>query len=154
LVPTLNRFKTPANSTSRHTKHEETAERFVEKMGASTRQMTLPCRMRANTPIGGRADYGGKPVAAAKLGSDRVPVRAENPAQHGDLNFQIFLHNSYSWPDAGDELIFGDQRSIGLEQGKEEIEGACSELNRCAVTEQPPLSQQHAETAEFESRTG
>ena len=49
--------------------------------------------------------------------------------------------------------MFGDQRSIGFEQGYEEIESSGADLDRYAVSEQLPLAQQHPEAAKFKSVT-
>ena len=80
---------------------------------------TLTC-----SPGDGRANCGSKPVAAAELGADKVAVFAKSLAQRGDLNLQILFGDDNSWPHTAHELVFGDQRSVGLQQDEEEIEGA------------------------------
>jgi len=44
--------------------------------------------------------------------------------------------------------VFGDERSVGLQQDQEEIEGACPQLYRHAVDRQFSPARQNAETAE------
>lgn len=53
-----------------------------------------------------------------------------------------------------DELFFRDERAICFQKDDEDIEGARAEFDRNTVGEQLPLSQQDAETAEFEIRAG
>jgi hypothetical protein len=111
-------------------------------------------RAPASNPGDSRANWGSEPVAAAELSADKVTVFAESLAQRGDLNLQIFLRDNDAWPHTAHELVFGDQRSVGLQQDQEEIEGARPQLYRNAVGDQLPPAQQHAETAEFERRFG
>src|SRR5713101_3159095 len=86
----------------------------------------VPPPRRALTSIrgDGRVNCGSEPIAASELGADKVAVFAKNLAQRGDLNFQVLLCDNDAWPHAAEELAFGDQRSVGLQQDQEEIEGA------------------------------
>src|SRR5712671_7526573 len=111
-------------------------------------------RALTSTPGDGRANCPSEPVAAAELSADKVSVFAKSLAQRGDLNLQILLRDNDAWPHTTQELVFGDQRSVSLQQDQEEIEGARSQLYRHAVGDQLALAQQHAETAECERRVG
>ena len=91
-----------------------------------------------------------KPVTAAELGADKISIFAKSPAKRRDLNLQVLFRDNDPWPYSADERVFGDQRSVGLQQDQEEIEGARPQLYRAAVGDQLPPAQQHAETAEFE----
>jgi len=103
-------------------------------------------------PGDGRANCNSKPVAAAELGADKVAVFAKSLAQRGNLNLQVLLRDNDAWPDTAHKLVFGDQRSVGLQQDQEEIEGTRSQLYRRTVGNQLPLAQQYTETAEFQCR--
>ena len=84
------------------------------------------------------------------LGPDESAVFAEGLAQGVDLNLQVLLRDNNAWPHTAHQLVFGDQRSVGLQQHQEEIEGARPQLYRRAVSDQLPVAQQHAETTELE----
>ena len=85
----------------------------------------LPSRRAlASTPGDGRADCGSEPVAAAELGTDKVAIFAESLAQCGNLNLQVLFRDDDARPHTPHKLVLGDQRSVGLQQDEEEIEGA------------------------------
>src|SRR5712691_12595769 len=111
-------------------------------------------RALTTTPGDGGANCGSEPIAAAELSADKVAIFTKSLPQRGDLNLQVLFGNNDACPHTADELVLGDQRSVGLQQDQEEIEAARSQLDRRTVGEQLPLSQQHAETAEFERRLG
>src|SRR6266851_185746 len=90
-------------------------------------------RALASTPADDRANCGSEPVAAAELSADQVAVFAESLAQRGDLNLQVLLRHDDAWPHTAEELVFGDQRSVGLQQNQKNIECARSQLYRHAV---------------------
>jgi hypothetical protein len=98
-------------------------------------------RALTSTPGDGRANCPGEAVAAAELSADKVAVFAKGLAQRGDLNLQVLLRDNDPRPHTADELVLGDQRSVGLEQDQEEIEGARPQLYRNAVGDQSPLTQ-------------
>jgi len=81
----------------------------------------------------GRANRRNKPITAANLGTDEVAVFAESSAQSKDLRFQVLLGNDDPRPDTGVELLFADQRSIGLDQSQQKLECACSQRDRHAI---------------------
>jgi hypothetical protein len=114
----------------------------------------VPRRRRAvrSTLAEARVNFGRETVAAAELGPDKVAVFAEGFAHRGDLNFQVLLRDSDARPDAAHELVFSNQRSVGLQQDQEEIEGARPQLYWDAVGEQLPLPQLQTKTPEFECR--
>jgi hypothetical protein len=60
---------------------------------------------------------GSKPVPAAEFRTDQIAVVAKSPAQLEDLNLQIVLRDKDARPNAAHELTFGDQRSLGVQQG-------------------------------------
>ncbi|HEY2540935.1 MAG TPA: hypothetical protein VGI28_15790 [Stellaceae bacterium] len=60
------------------------------------------------------------------------------------------LGDDNTWPDTAFQLVFGDQRSIGVEQRQEHVEGAGPELYRDTVGKQLAPTQQHLKAAEFE----
>jgi len=98
-------------------------------------------RALTSTPGDGRADWGSEPVAAAELGPDKVATFAKSFAQRGDLNLQVFFRDNDAWPHTAHKLVFGDQRSVGLQQDQEKIEGTRPQLYRHAVGDQFPLAQ-------------
>jgi hypothetical protein len=100
----------------------------------------------------GRANCYSEPVAAAELSADKVAVVAKSPAQRKDLNLQVLLRDNDAGPHTTHQLVFGDERSVGLQQRQEEIEGARPQFDGHAVGNQSPLAQQHSETAKFERR--
>ena len=75
-----------------------------------------------STPGDGRANCGSEPVAAAELGPDKVAVFAKSFAQRGDLNLQVLLRDNNAWPNTGHKLVFGDQRSVALQEDQQEID--------------------------------
>jgi hypothetical protein len=87
-------------------------------------------------PLSTRADCGSESVAAAELGKDEIAVFAKGSPQRGNLHFQILLGDDNARPDANEKLLFGDQRSIGLQQGQQELEGARSQRYRGVVCQQ------------------
>jgi hypothetical protein len=111
-------------------------------------------RALTSNPGNGRANCGSEPIAAADLGADKVAVFAKSVAQRADLTFQVLFGDNDARPHMAHELVFRDQRSVGLQQDQEEIERARSHLYRHAISDQSPLAQQHAETAELERRVG
>src|SRR5260370_40387152 len=86
---------------------------------ALTRSVPPSRRALTSTPGDGRADWGSEPVAAAELGPDKLAVFAKSLAQRGDLNLQVFFRNNCAWPNTAHKLVFGDQRSVGLQQDQE-----------------------------------
>jgi hypothetical protein len=115
------------------------------------RALSLP-RALTSTRGEGRTNRSSEAVAAAELGPDKIAVFAKSLAQLGDLNPQVLLRDNDARPHSAHELFFGDQRSVGVQQDQEEIEGACPQLYWHAVGHQLPPAQQEAETAEFEHR--
>jgi hypothetical protein len=59
------------------------------------------------------------------------------------VNFHIILRDGDARPDAGYQPLFADQRSIGLQQGQQELERARPQLYRHTIGQQLPLTQQH-----------
>lgn len=70
------------------------------------------------------------------------------------MDLQVLFGDNDARPHMAEEFVFGDQRSVGLQQDQEEIECARPQLYRHAVGDQLPLAQQHLETAEFECYAG
>ena len=56
------------------------------------------------------------PIAAANFSANKIAVLTKRPAQRRDLNLQIVLADHDAWPDAVQELAFGNQRPVGFEQ--------------------------------------
>src|SRR5437660_10969545 len=102
-------------------------------------------RALTSTPGDGRANGGSEPIAAAEFGTDKITVFAKSSTQRGNLNLQVLLRDNDAGPTAAEELVFGDQRSVGLQQDQEEIEGARPQFFEHAVGDQLPLAQQYAE---------
>ena len=100
------------------------------------------------------AQYADESVTAAEFRADEVAVRAQCFAQCRDLKLEVLFRHDDARPHPADELLFRDERAVGLQKDQEEIEGARAEFDRNAVGEQLPPSQQDAETAEFEVRAG
>jgi hypothetical protein len=84
------------------------------------------------------------------FGADKVAVVAKRPPQRKDLNLKVLLHNGDPRPGKRQQLLFGDQRSVSLEQGQQNFEGTRSQLDRDTVRQQHPLAQQYFKPAEFE----
>jgi len=91
-------------------------------------------------------------IAAAEFGADDIAVGAKGLAQCGDLNFEVLLRHHDARPNPAHQLLFCDERAVGLQEDQKEIEGARAELDRNTVSEQLPSTQQHAAAAEFQSR--
>src|SRR5215831_20716935 len=100
----------------------------------------MPASRRAptSTPGAGRANWGSEPVAAADLSPDKVPVFAKSLAQRGDMNLQVLLRDNDARPHTAHKLVFGDQRSVGLQQNHEEIKRPRPQLYWHAVGDQLP----------------
>jgi hypothetical protein len=88
----------------------------------------------------GRANRGNKPITPANLGADEAAVFAQSPAQSKDLRFQVFLGDGHPRPDTSVELLFVDQRSIGLNQSQQKLECARSQRDRHAIGQQLTLT--------------
>jgi hypothetical protein len=112
------------------------------------------CQALTSIPGEGRTNRGSEPVAAAELSADKLAVFPESPAQRGDLDLQVLLRDNNAWPHTTHKVVFADQRSIGLQQDQEKIEGARPQLYRHAVGHQLSPAQQNAETTEFKHRVG
>jgi len=54
-----------------------------------------------------------------------------------NLRFEVFFGHHDVRPHPAHELLFSDERAVGLQQGQQEVEGAGAELDRNAVGEQP-----------------
>ena len=83
---------------------------------------------------------------------DDIAVFAESPSQREDLGLQVVLRDDDTRPDTSQEMLFADKCPIGLQQGQQELERARPQLDRHAVCQQQPLTQQHPKPAEFERR--
>jgi len=79
------------------------------------RLMSLPRHALASASFD-RANCGGKPVAAAKLGADEVAILTESLAKRRNLHLQIILSDDNAGPDAAEEIAFDHQRAVGFEQ--------------------------------------
>src|SRR3974390_953569 len=93
---------------------------------------------------------GGEPIAPAMLGMNKLALLAKSFAQGKDLHLQIVRDDDDTRPNPALQLVLCDERSISLDQHHQDIERACTELDRLAAGEQSPLAQQHAESAELE----
>jgi hypothetical protein len=100
------------------------------------------------------AQHAGKSIPAAKFRMDDIAVCPQRFAQHRDLKLEITFRHDDARPDPAHELLFGDERAVGLQQDQQEIEGARAEIDGNALGEQLPAAQQDTETAEFESLAG
>jgi hypothetical protein len=95
------------------------------------------------------ANCGGEPVAATNLCANQIPVFAQGIAQREDLNLQILFRDNDARPNTPEELVFADQRSIGLQQSEKEIEGAGAQLYRGTVGNQLALASQYTKPSEL-----
>jgi hypothetical protein len=68
------------------------------------------------------------------------------------LNFQVCLGDHDARPRTTEQLVFGDHRSIGLQQDQQNFEGSCPQLYRHAVSDQLPLAPQYSESSEANDR--
>jgi hypothetical protein len=114
------------------------------------------CLRRRLTRVwrGLRAQHAGEPVAAAEFCADNVAVGAERLAQCKDLNLQVVFRHRDARPHSAEELVFFDEQAVRFQEDQKQIKGARAEFDRNAVGEQSPLTEQHAETPEFEIRVG
>ena len=91
-----------------------------------------------------------KSVAPSGIGRD-IPnatlAVAEHPAQRRHLDLKITFIDVGMRPDAGDQLILGDELARPIEQCNEGIEGAAAQANGLARVQQKPLCRQQAEGA-------
>jgi hypothetical protein len=85
---------------------------------------------------------------------DEIGVRAECFAQCHDLELYVLFRHDGARPHPAYELLFSDERAVGLQQGQQEIERTRAELDWNAIGEQLSPAQQNAEPAEFEIRAG
>src|SRR5260221_5436898 len=113
----MGRIKASAGVTSGHTNPAAVAEKSIgeptfESTGARVASLT-------STPGDGRANGSSEPIAAAELSAYKVAVFAKSLAQCGDLNLQVLLRDNDAWPHTTYELVFGDQRSVSLQQDQE-----------------------------------
>ena len=115
----------------------------------------MPPLRRAATPApwDGRANCASEPVAAAELSADQLAIFTKSLAQRADLDLQIPFRDDNPLPSTAHKLVFGDQRSVGLQQDQKEIESACSQLDRSAIGNQLALSQLDTETTKFDRRS-
>ena len=65
---------------------------------------------------------------------------------------QIALFDDPARPDAADQLVFADDRPIGLDQRNEHIEATAAELYRPAVGKNFAAMRHDPETAELDAR--
>jgi hypothetical protein len=101
-----------------------------------------------------RAQYANETVAAAEFRTDEISIRAECSPQCGDLNLEVLFAYNNARPHPVEKLLLCNERAVGLQQDQKEVEGARAELDRNTVGEQPPPTQQHAETSEFDCCLG
>jgi hypothetical protein len=78
-----------------------------------------------------------------------MAVRTQCSAQGRDLKLQVLCRYYDARPHPAHELLFRDERAVGLQQDQQEVEGAPAELDWNAVGEQLSPSQENAEAAEF-----
>jgi hypothetical protein len=97
---------------------------------------------------------GGEPVTPAMLGLNKLAILAKRFAQGKDLELQIVGADDHTRPNPALQLVFCNERSIGLDEHHQYIERACAEFDRHAAGEQSTLAQQHAEAAELERCVG
>jgi hypothetical protein len=97
---------------------------------------------------------GGESVTPAVLGMNKLAILAKSFAQGKDLELQIVGDDDHTRPNPALQFVLCDERSIGLDQHHQDIERTCSEFDRHAAGEQPPLAQQHAESAELKRCVG
>jgi hypothetical protein len=100
------------------------------------------------------AEHAGETIASAEFSADDIAVLAQRLAQCGDLNLEVLFRHYDIRPHPTDELLFGEEQPVGLQESHKEIERARAELDRNTVGEQLPLAQQDTETTKFESRLG
>jgi hypothetical protein len=87
------------------------------------------------------AQHSRQSVPSAEFSADDIAVRTERFAQRGDLNLEVLFRHHDLRPHPADELLFGQEQAVGLQEGQKEIEGARAELDRNTVGEQLPLAQ-------------
>jgi hypothetical protein len=90
-------------------------------------------------------------VAAPGDCADEVRVRQRH-AERPDLGAQIALFDDPARPDAANQLVFADDRAVGLDQRHEYVEGAPAEFDRPAVGKNFAAMRQDPETAELDAR--
>jgi len=83
-----------------------------------------------------------------------VTIFAESLTQRSYLNLQILARDNGAWPHPAEELVLGDECSVGLQQDQEEVERPGPQLYGPAVSDQLPPARQHAEATEFDRRFG
>jgi hypothetical protein len=82
-----------------------------------------------------RGKHAGKSVAAAEFRADDIAVRAERFAQRGDLNLEVLFRDHEARPHSAEELLFGQEQAVGLQEDRKEIECARAEFDWNTVGE-------------------
>src|SRR5271165_6262351 len=86
-----------------------------------------------------------KSVAPSRSGRE-IPgatlAVAERSAQRRNLDLEITFLDVGMRPDAGDQVILGNELARPIEQCKEDIEGAAAQANGLARVQQQPLCRQ------------
>jgi hypothetical protein len=75
------------------------------------------------------------------LGLNEIAVLAKSFAQGEDLDLQIVWADDDIRPNPALQLVPCDERSIGLEQHQQDIEGPRAKFDRHAAGKQSPLAQ-------------
>ena len=100
------------------------------------------------------SDLGDELVAPARHRPDEVAILSERPSQRRDLDHQIVLLDHRVRPNAGHDLVLGDERAARLGQHHEYIESAAAELDHDPIRAELPTVRQQPEPAELDSPLG
>jgi hypothetical protein len=84
-------------------------------------------------------------------GADQVWV-TQGDAQRPDLRAQIAFFDDPARPNAADQHVLVDERSVRLDQHHQHVEGAPAEFYRPAISEHFAAMRQDPETAELDAR--
>jgi hypothetical protein len=71
---------------------------------------------------------------------DDVAVCPQRFAQYRDLKLDVLFRHDDARPHPAHEVLFSDERAVGIQQGQQEIEGAGAELDGMAAGEQLSLA--------------
>src|SRR5215831_11211459 len=98
-----------------------------------------------------RANFAPELVTATNDGLNEVVVRG-SLTQRLYLGVQIVVLDDPARPDPAHQLVFTDDRSVGLDQHQKHIESTPTEFQRATVGENFAALRQDPKATEFEAR--
>ncbi len=82
----------------------------------------------------------GETIPAARHGPDQVPIGTERAAQCENLHVQVVFLDDGIGPDPGQQLVLAHQRSAGIDQRQQHLDGACPKVQFQTVGQERPIA--------------